>query len=171
MNEQPHSWTTSELTEQRTADRVPPAGFMKKLRAKHPKLDVIWNQKRARWILVLWVPVVETTKAGLVVKSERPRVIWTVRNPDGSYRDLDDVVFNWLDAHDARDVDMDAWLREADKREAAAEAKARVDDAERAADILMDNKKLLLAARSEARDPLDHREYRSIVVDGAKDEA
>lgn len=121
------SLSREKLLEFATHDQPVPSAFLRRLKARDPELDVLWQNEIGRWALIRWQVVDKRTPGGLYVKERDWLPIATLQNQDGGYQPLDERVFQWLDRADLHGVDMAEYLRRFDELEQKAEDKNRED--------------------------------------------
>lgn len=126
---------------ERSADRLPPADFVRRMKAKDRFLDVFFNNRVGRWIVIRMCEG-EVKKNGLWIPAMVPRLIFVWTMPDGGYRELGDDLLRVLDAGDLQNrvPDMDAHVNQMEAREQAAEQKKEIDGKQDIADFVRDHR-------------------------------
>ena len=164
-------WKTEELTEGRTNDRVPPRGFLEKMRRAmcDDALDAVWNEKKERWCITRNI-VRNVWRNGVYGPRDIVVPVCTVKNPDGSWRDLDDRVIDWLKESDSRGIDMSAYLAEMHEKERKAEERDDQRMVDEIKDRMLNNPKALRDFTDSLPSPLLVKRIQSVVVDGYRDE-
>jgi len=166
--------TRQKLLERRTNDRTPPSAFLTKLHERDRDLDVWWDSVLERWQLVRWYDfegweTSPTTRIRYFARERRWAPVATLQHTDGSFMDLGQQVFDFLNAADTHEVDLADYIRR--KEEFDAKEEERLDEAAASdmRDFVLDNRRQTNRIVDDI--PVLHRvkKYPSIQVDGFKD--